>query len=411
MRLSSVLWKQHLGWMFKQKWKLKSKIKITDYGVPEDLKALNVKIYDVLEVARPKKKEIPKIEPPDPYKLNPYLIKGPGNPNWHDQYVFWFDRNSILIEGDKQGKVLTKTIGYEGFPSSLKNNVDDLSDLEIEDIVRHCVLESTLWDGVQEKLPKRVDPERPTWNFRREFGISHNRKILNLLTRLLHLCERISVRKNNNIFRMQIIDPKVKLRLNIYDDPVIFEAVNNPLESPDILLCSDKPLPLLFNKEEVQMTINEEFPDLYPLKPVISLEKVNIFTDENIYPLDKDQHPHTLFITHDSLEEWSTSQKFARALGLTFAYAASHAQLLYGENVKELPTPIVIQSVWVDNGCLGFLSFQLNTLDLNSKDGIKNQLYQAGPFNLYDESNLKNGLSGFNSEAFVKMLAMYMNGM
>lgn len=409
MRFSPVFFKQHLGWMFKNKWKVKSKQIIDNYAVPEDLKELNVKIYDALEVARPKK-EIPKIQPPDPYKRNLYLSDGPENPNWHDQPIYMFDRNSRLIEGFTQGKSLIKTVEYEGFPPILDNITNNLPDIELEDSLQHCILESALWDGVQEKLPKRFNPEKPAWKYDREYGISHNRKIFNLLTRLLYLCERIAARKYSVTSRMQLLGPKTKLKLIINEKPVLFESINEVLTSPDILLCSNKPLPLLFNKDKIQETVNEEIPSLHPVNPLISLEKLNIFTEEKIYPLNKDKHLHTLFISHNTLEDWSSSQKFARALGLSFAFVASHAQLLYGENVKELPVPQVIQSIWLDANSLGCLFFQLNTLDLNEKDGIKNQVLIDGPYKLYDECNIKTGLVGYNSEFFQKMLAMYLNG-
>ena len=112
--------------------------------------------------------------------------------------------------------------------------------------------------------------------------------------------------------------------------------------------------------------------------------------------------PHTIFVQHNSPTEWSFPQKQATALVHCHATLAAlakeiiqrtpyykpsfgyvcvfwtiqHFFLSFQANVGVLPRPLSIQCVLADRGRhFSFYAYQLNTLDLSTKTGIKNQAW------------------------------------
>lgn len=130
-------------------------------------------------------------------------------------------------------------------------------------------------------------------------------------------------------------------------------------------------------------------------------------------------HPHTVLLhysTHYVRNLFRTpvnSDQFeSRAMLKGFAVAASRAQSLYGSNVKELKKPIVVQVVHLDGKQIQFGIFQLNTLDLEGDDGLKNYWFSKPAFSLYDECCYNDGrplLSSYNYDVFRLMNVFYSN--
>jgi hypothetical protein len=97
---------------------------------------------------------------------------------------------------------------------------------------------------------------------------------------------------------------------------------------------------------------------------------------------------------------------------------------LYGESVQgDLASPVVIQAIATNGFNFNLITFQLNTVDLASTDGIKNIAWvDSGPENNIREDWRPNTnatkfceqkpyvLKEYNPEVFKKVLAIYLNG-
>lgn len=131
------------------------------------------------------------------------------------------------------------------------------------------------------------------------------------------------------------------------------------------------------------------------------------------------KHIHTIFVYHDPTRvkhkselEHGETQIFARALMKAFTAAASSARQKYGLNVKELPEPITIQCIYSDGEQFYFSIYQLNTLNIDDKSGIKNYFWSLPKLDLYKKCGYVLGkpvLEGYNPDVFKMMLAFYKN--
>lgn len=105
-------------------------------------------------------------------------------------------------------------------------------------------------------------------------------------------------------------------------------------------------------------------------------------------------------------------QLLARSLIESFTTAATHAQQKYGESVEELPEPLTVQCVQLDGQKFHFSVFQLNTLNIEGKEGKMNYWWSAPQINLFERAGYENArpvFEGYNPEVFKTMLAFYKN--
>lgn len=105
-------------------------------------------------------------------------------------------------------------------------------------------------------------------------------------------------------------------------------------------------------------------------------------------------------------------QMESRALLKGFAVAASRAHSLYGKDTKVLNKPIVVQVIQLDGSQIQFGIFQLNTLDLNNKTGIKNYWFRQPITSIYETCHYNQGrpaLVNYNFDILRFMSAFYNN--
>lgn len=112
-------------------------------------------------------------------------------------------------------------------------------------------------------------------------------------------------------------------------------------------------------------------------------------------------------------ETSATSDQFeSRAILKGFAAAAGRAQSLYGVDAKILKSPIVVQVVHLDSKRIQFGVYQLNTLDLNGTNNVKNYWFSQPPMNLYENCRYDDGrpsLTSYNFDVFRMMNVFYNN--
>ncbi|KAG9468958.1 hypothetical protein GDO78_021569 [Eleutherodactylus coqui] len=142
------------------------------------------------------------------------------------------------------------------------------------------------------------------------------------------------------------------------------------------------------------------------------------FKDGFPYP-----HLHTVYLTDpcSTRAQFLPDQLRAKMIMIAFGGAVAKARLLFGKDVKTLPQPVVVQSVGTDGQLFHFMVLQLNTLDFESNDGIKNLVWMDADQELYESVAFKplikrkvvlvpEGVTGFRPETFVKFWAMYLHG-
>ncbi|CAI9621348.1 unnamed protein product [Staurois parvus] len=177
---------------------------------------------------------------------------------------------------------------------------------------------------------------------------------------------------------------------------------------------------------DIQDTEQQGLDSVYPLSPMIDLQEVNVYEERNHLGF-KDGcpfiHPHTIYL----LDPCSTKARFlpdqlrAKMIMTAFGSAVAKAKMQYGEDVKNLEKPVVVQSVATDGQLFHFMVLQLNTLDLESSNGIKNIVWMDGDQALYDTvagpakvrrkaAVVPAGVSGLKPETFQKFWAMYLHG-
>ena len=128
---------------------------------------------------------------------------------------------------------------------------------------------------------------------------------------------------------------------------------------------------------------------------------------------------HTIFVYHDKTKvknltelETTETQIVARALLKAFTAATSTARQKFGFEIKELPEPITVQCVQTDGKAFYFSVYQLNTLNVDGQDSIKNYYWTLPKMNLYETGGYVEGrptLDGYNPDVFKRILAFYKN--
>ncbi|KAM4722653.1 large ribosomal subunit protein mL37 [Rhinophrynus dorsalis] len=322
---------------------------------------------------------------------------------YREQPSYVFHKKCRLLGGVKQALWLTKTKLIQGLPQRILSISEDpaYNFPNHTELVHNAISHACLWNTTGEQPPREVYCPK-------------------LLQGLLHLCQTQNS-KYPALFQRSFVE---NCRL-----ATSWQRESNTYHVRGIhgtLLSSKTQLEPLASESEMQATVPHKLESLYPISPAIDLQEVNVYEERNDtgfrdgYPFP---HPHTLYIT----EPCSTKARFlpdqlrAKMIMLAFGSALVKAKILFGEDAKVLPQPVVVQSIATDGQLFHFAVFQLNTMDLTSEDGVKNIVWMDGDQPLYDTALLvpkKNrkvievpaGVSGLRPETFKKFWAMYLNG-
>lgn len=99
------------------------------------------------------------------------------HPHFHKRTCRVLGDSQALIFGKKQAQVLTKTLSYTGLPEKYTNAVrhTEISP-EIEEQFKNGVIDAHLFNAHQEKLEKKKHPTRLLFNYKRDYGVTDQRK-------------------------------------------------------------------------------------------------------------------------------------------------------------------------------------------------------------------------------------------
>ncbi|XP_075038243.1 large ribosomal subunit protein mL37 [Mixophyes fleayi] len=322
---------------------------------------------------------------------------------YKEEPSYVFNPKCRLLGGVKQALWLTKSKLIQGLPQRILNICEDpaFKFPNHEELVQNVIYNACLWSTTgKEQEREEYCPK--------------------LLQGLLHLC-RVQNCTYPALSQRSFVE-NWRLATSWRKESTLYHVRG----ANGLLMSAKTPFEPLASSSEIEATQQHTLDSLYPLSPAIDLQEVNVYKERNDlgfrtgFPFF---HPHTIYLT----EPCSTKAKFlpdqlrAKMIMIAFGTAVAKAKDLYGENAKTLPQPIVVQSVSTDGQLFHFLVLQLNTLDLESNDGVKNIVWMDGDQALYDtvaaKATIKRkvvvvpaGLAGFKPETFVKFWAMYLNG-
>jgi len=402
MRINQSLWAQHIYQMFKKHWKVQGVRRPIETGALTSCDEHGIPYEDISDVVNPKKPIKPPVNPEE-------------NPLWNSRSCCIHNDSNVLVNGMDQAQLLTKTLVFNELPRKLRNIVNSTKiSPESNKYFKNAILTAHLFDAEQKKLAIKKDPLRPAWNFPRDYGITDQRKCRLIIAKLLLECEKL-VGFETTTERRVLHD--VLFHVPFDKDEVFYQFEY----CAETFISSKNPIN---NKNLVDglSPVSDELPEIYPLTCDASIPQTNLYSIRNIYPISNEgqcPHPHTIFLHYSPLDvknlfdlPVTETQQKARSLLKAFAVAAAKAQAVYGENVKQLPEPITVQSVHVNNKSFYFGMFQLNTLELNGTAGTKNYWFDVPPMDLYSECayiDARPTLIGYNPDVLKYALGFYNN--
>lgn len=370
------------------------------------------------------------------------------HPLWKDKSAYIYHGSSKLQERMEQAKLLSKSVVISGLPIDVENLVDAFQLKNQDDLIRRYILHAVAWNQMTEPLPKfhpPPDPTDPRKFLTRELfknklirhrGVPYDQQASLLLANLLRICHISNHARSEAQEGAPSLTESLRNRHMVTDCELqtFYRHLEDDLvhlsAKLDSVIYSDKPLPPPANANEVAQTLNYKLPDLWPMKATIDMLPKHLYDNadiltyrkENIPVISHPLYPHTIGIS--SGEWWDLEDHTPRALMLTFGAALAQARHLYGESVQgDLASPVVIQAIATNGFNFNLITFQLNTVDLASTDGIKNIAWvDSGPENNIREDWRPNTnatkfceqkpyvLKEYNPEVFKKVLAIYLNG-
>ncbi|PBC25271.1 39S ribosomal protein L37 [Apis cerana cerana] len=405
MKFTQFLYKHHIGKAVRYLWQHQRERSILMTKAENILRSMNFPIEDATKFILEQSQYKPKIIE-NSIKFNNINLK------LEDKKYLIFEDHNVLQEGVPQACLLTKTLKInDELPKKIQNLITEIPD-NINNLLKRFIYTSVIYDTQQIKLPRLKDPDRPAWVFPRVYGITATRKMHNLSKKFLQLCESLC----------GLNDAQNKSIVHDGLSSICLEKENYFIKfslKMDIMMTSLIPLTPI---EDVNMNIEFDLPDIYPLHYTIGLSKLNIFDNENLYPIIMESpfmNVHTIFINYNpeevrNLTEMPVTedQIHARSMIKSFTVAATCAQQRFGLNVKILPEPIVVQCIQSDGQNFHFSVYQLNTLDIGNKEGIKNFWWSEPSIKLYKEAQYEKGqpcLKDYNSDVFKRFFAFYKN--
>nr|DBA17962.1 TPA: hypothetical protein GDO54_016265 [Pyxicephalus adspersus] len=288
-------------------------------------------------------------------------------PLYKEKEAYVFNPYCRLLGGVKQALWLTKSSLIEGLPKSVTSIYEDPTYTfpNHEELVHNTISDSCLWSTTEEQRPKEEYCPK-------------------LLQGLLHLCLLQSCSYPGLSQRSFIENYRLAASWRRESDLYLVRGITG------VVMSAKTALEPQASPSAIQVTEQQALDSLYPLSPAIDLQEVNVYEEQN--------HLATLLYKNPNI-----------------------VHFCFQEDVKNLEKPVVVQSVATDGQLFHFMVLQLNTLDLESSDGIKNIIWMDGDQALYDTVASKAkirrkvvvvpaGVSGLKPETFLKFWAMYLNG-
>nr|XP_054760260.1 39S ribosomal protein L37, mitochondrial-like [Lytechinus pictus] len=344
-------------WILARGYRPEKKKQIRERG-KERRKTTARKVYEMLDLPSPYKiPEKEKIADYHPRYMN-RVEMNVNNPHYHEEKTYIFNHRCRLEEGIKQALWLTKSklMGEGQLPERIQELAARLEFPDMEERVLRSIRKCRQYD-MQSKL---IPVERFSYTQNMDF---------------IHLCQLMCGQYPELLQRAQTDGCYVAAAWHRGNEQIQVRGRSG------LLVSSARPLDRLASPEEVAETASHTLPDFYPLAPTIDLLTRNIYKDNHnftgFYEGSPFPHAHTLFI-HDARNWCRHKMDHLNAQGLMFAFAnaISRAKLQYGVDAAiDLEKPIVTQCIVSTGVKFTFMQVQLNTLNMDPDEGIKNMVW------------------------------------
>ncbi|XP_013389235.1 39S ribosomal protein L37, mitochondrial [Lingula anatina] len=367
MRVTVCLCRQHYGRRWKEIWKREGKLKIPSTDVPRWIQDLGIQVVDPTVPPPVEKKRWTLPVPDDPRFCKPTYPND--HPDFHEQKRHIFNLNTYLLEGTKQIKTLTKTQVIEGQPKPLADLIGKVDHPLQDELIQRYIMQANVWNPATYKLPKRINFRLPGWKYKPETGITMGLMMRTLVENLIRLCDMIAVEEYPQVLteRRHTHDHVTWTHFNTQGVPI------HVLAHSDHMISSNKPLPLFADEAMIDSSKAIVLPDFYPMSPLIDVKLHNVWREDTCNGWTPEyQFPHVhnfVFLNNDT---WPNDRRNARAIMFCLAHCLTQAKKLYGEDVKVLPKPISVNCTHTNGIVFHFVNFQLNTLDFENQEGVKN---------------------------------------
>ncbi|KAL8596231.1 hypothetical protein ACOMHN_021271 [Nucella lapillus] len=410
MKWTPALYKRTIAFGWRRLWGGK-RVQYPNYPVrvPGILKNKGVEVVDT---SAPPHEEDWRPPVDDPRFYRPPKLEDLSN--YNEDSAFICTPQLCIHQGVKQAACLAKAQVFQGLPPAIHNVLPSLQTPPLTDtLLQRYIMQAQYWNTTKEKLPKRIDPRKPGWKFKAQYGIPPKMQAGILIRNLLRLCQAQVATYPSLGERRQIYNPYLNSHYYYKGQPVVVRGL------AECLVTADRPLPRFADEESVDESVHHDVPDMYPLLPTIDLLNSHHYALEHhtgLRPEWAGSHLHTLVIADNN--HYKTDQRLARDILFCLGYTAAKARQYYGD-VSRLPEPVCVQSVSLDHQTLSFVCFQLNTLSLDSSTGVKNQVWVDGGNHLFQKilgqpwmprAIRFERLEDLDPSVFQKLLAVYLNG-
>jgi len=393
---------------------------------------------------------------PVPTDLGEPTVKGPfsseqEHPYFHERPIRDYSLNGKSFPNQMEldcAKLLLKTVEVEsGLPGRLVQAYEELNlPSDVDHLVKNVLMESNVFDAKQVKLPKNIAPLYIGWdpvedkmfrplpypigkiswgrNTRREYGIPEPRKNMNMTRGFMRICDMMSNDRPSLLGRMHMEKTVIRQFLERKGELLRF-YVNTPH-----VVTDTRALAPYADQQVVKSTENIQLPDISPLEPDISFKVKYVYNDQVNFPLKPlhsvacaRHHVHTGIQHHlnpfrasyeaREIDSFPADRIKSKALVNGFLLALGQAKLTFGEDVKgDLPSPITVNFVSSDGKQFLFSAFQLNTLDLDQPEGVKNIYWAHNKLDfMYSTCGYVRAiptLEHYNPEVFKRFAAHYL---
>uniref|UniRef100_A0A914R140 Uncharacterized protein n=1 Tax=Panagrolaimus davidi TaxID=227884 RepID=A0A914R140_9BILA len=262
-----------------------------------------------------------------------------------------------------------------------------------ENDVRDCIMQGERYDPSLEPLEKQLDKILFWVKHPRLHGtpvITRNNIILESLFRKVLLSAVKEGKLENIRFDRNAYISGILNNRGCEESPLVIRG------NPHLVVQGDFPLKPWANNDAVQASRDHPVVDVYPIHPLIDFSTSNLYNRTSLIPRSAipNLHINTLFIARQQSQKypWTTEQNAANAIMICFGGALAEATRNLSEEaiakLGDLEKPILVKTIQLVDEKLDLVAVQLNTLDLSSRNGIKNfvwckkavPLYKPKPF-------------------------------
>jgi len=383
------------------------------FEVPEAVKAYGAVIKDPNDPSFWKQ-----FEPPSqfPEVLHP-AFREPSitdHPLYNAKECRLFESIEPFSDGVDQVCHLIKAVKFEGLPKEVTDVEHSILKNTAEDDVRDCIMQGERYDPTLEKLERRHDKIL----FWVVHPIVHGTPVVkrnNIILESLYRKVVLSAVKEGKLTDLRVDrDQYLSAILNnagFADRPLVVRS------QPHLTVQSEKRLSLWADSEAIEDSKKQNYPDVSPISPFIDLGKSNLYNRNALIcrSVIPNLHLDTLLIARQQNQKypWTTDQNAANALMTCFGAALAQAtrNLSFEEisQLRDLKQPVLTKAIQLVDGKLDFVAVQLNTLDLSSRDGIKNFIWYEKGVPLYKPKSYwenMNEVENLNMNAFHKFVTL-----